>query len=359
MKIWERYFYKQLLRNAGLFLLVFYGLYILIDFSSHLSGANNHHSKLKSGEFVLHYLSEFSLRADILLPFALLIGTIHTLCQLNIHSELIALLAGGHSLNRLLRPFLITGLIGVAFLYINNEWLLPKALKASSGLDSKYAKSRSKSQDLTLAQSIRLKGDALLIYKDFDPVTKQFFEVFFLPTLDEVWRMEILEPFSQPPKGYSVDHFQTENGTLAYQNKYASKVFPSLQFDEKNLTETLQMPKELSLSTLLRNTPDNSQALENEKAARTLTALYQKLALPWLCLLAIIGPAPFCLRFSRQLPVFFIFALGIFGLVALYLIMDAFILLGERQVLAPSSAIFIPMGLFLSFFLYRYSRLRT
>lgn len=359
MKIWERYFYKQLLRNAGLFLFIFYGLYILIDFSSHLSGANYHHSKLNLKELTLHYLSEFALRADILLPFALLIGTIHTLCKLNIHSELIALLAGGYSLHRLLRPFLFTGLLGVAFLYVNNEWLLPKALRNISTLDLKYARKRSKSQHLTSAQSIHLKGGALLIYKDFNPMTKQFFEAFFLPSLDEVWRLGILEPFSNPPKGYLVDHFLSQDGVLVYQNNYASYEFPSMQFGEKSLQETLQLPKELPLSTLLKSIPKNSQALENEKAARTLTSLYQKLALPWLCLLAIIGPAPFALRFSRQLPVFFIFALGIFGLVALYLIMDACLILGERQVLTPATAIFLPMGLFLSFFLYRYMRLNS
>lgn len=359
MKIWERYFYQQLLKNAGLFLLIFYGLYILIDYASHLSGVNYHHSKLKMGEFLLHYLSEFSLRADILLPFALLIGTIHTLCQMNLHSELIALLAGGYSLKRLLRPFLLTGLIGVALLYLNNEIFLPKALKNISRLDTKYAKSRSKNQNLTMAESIRLDNGALLIYKDFDRASQQLFEVYFLPSLEEVWRIEILEPFSHPPQGYGVDYFKRDEGVLAYQNSYATSPFPSMQWDEKKLSETLTLPKELPLSTLMQAPPESAQAEENEKAARTLTALYQKLALPWLALLAIIGPAPFCLRFSRQLPVFFIFAFSIFGLVAIYLVMDAFIMLGERQVLSPSTAIFAPMGVFMFLFLYRYCRLKT
>lgn len=359
MKIWERYFLGQLLKNAGMFLLIFYGLYVLIDYASHLSGVNYHHSKLGIKELIVHYSSEFSERADILIPFALLIGTIQTLTQLNTHSELVALLAGGFSLHRLFLPFLATGLGAVLLLYINNEAILPKALKNISHLDTKYAKQKSKASGDTVANHIRLEDGSLLIYREFDPESKLFTEVYYIPSLDEVWRIEVLDPFSKPPKGFSVDHFTSEQGTLHYKNSAATVLFPKLHFDEKKLSENLALPRELPLSTLIQEAPDESTALANEKAAKSLTALYQKLALPWLALLAVIGPAPFCLRFSRQLPTFMIFTLGIFGLVGIYLVMDAAILLGERQVISPSQAIFGPMGFFFSIFLYRYIRIRT
>lgn len=359
IKIWERYFLVQLLKNAGMFLLIFYGLYVLIDYASHLSGVNYHHSKLGIKELLVHYSSEFSERADILIPFALLIGTIHTLSQLNIHSELVALLAGGFSLHRLLRPFILTGLVAVLLLYLNNEVILPRALKNISHLDMKYAKQKSKASGNTIANHIRLENGSILVYREFDPESKQFTEVYFIPSLDEVWRIEVLDPFSNPPRGFSADHFVSEQGTLRYKDSKATALFPELYFDEKKLSETLALPRELPLSTLIKEAPDESTALENEKAAKSLTALYQKLALPWLALLAVIGPAPFCLKFSRQLPTFMIFTLGIFGLVGIYLVMDAAIILGERQVISPSLAIFAPMGFFFSIFLYRYIRIRT
>lgn len=352
--IWERYFYRQLFKSAALFLLIFYGLYVLIDYSSHLSGVHYHHSKLKIKEFIIHYLSEFSGRADILIPFALLIGTIHTLCQLNVHSELVALLASGISLHRLLRPFLMIGFGGVLFLYVNNELILPKALKNISHLGTKYAQKKAKSLGQLKANTLQLKNGGVMVYREFDPVSRQFFEVYYLPSLSDIWRIEVLDQ----QKGSLCDHFKAEKGILTYQNSYASFSFPELLIDEKQLSETIAQNLELPLSTLIQEAPKESLALENEKAARNLTALYQKLALPWLALIAIIGPAPNLLRFSRQLPIFFIFALGIFGLVAIYLIMDAAILLGERQVLSPSIAIFGPMGFFISFFLYRYLRIQ-
>lgn len=358
MLIWKRYFYFQIIKNATLFLLIFYGLYILIDYASHLSGVNYHHSRLNLKEFAVHYLSEFSERAGILIPFALLISTIHTLTQLNIHLELVAFLAAGFSIRRLLSPFLITGLVGVLFLYINNEMMLPKALKNISRLDTKYAKQKTKALGQIQAQHIKLNHNALLIFREFDPASRQFSEVYFLPSLSEVWRMETFEPFSNPPTGYSVDHFKADEGVLSYLNSYEKKPFTDLVFDEKKLSETLTQPRDLSLSQLFKTLPEASNALENEKAAKSLTAFYQKLALPWLALIAVIGPAPFALYFSRKLPVFLIFGLGIFGLVFIYLVMDAAIMLGERQILSPATAIFIPMCLFISIFLYRYVRIR-
>lgn len=359
MKIWERYFFWQLIKSASLFLLFFYGLYILVDYASHLSGSNSHHSKMGINELAIHYLSEFSERADILLPFALLIGTVQTLTQMNLHSELVALLASGFSLHRLLRPFLLTGLAGVFLLYLNNELLLPKALKKISHLDSEHAKQKAKINKVTTAKALKFENGETLIYQDFDPIKKVFSDVYFLLSFDDVWHIETLDLFAEPPIGYFTDRFQSQDNILAYSGSSIRTEFPSLVFNEKQLSATLKTPNELSLSELMQDAYSESLALENEKIARSLTALYQKLALPWLALIAVIAPAPFCLRFSRQLPVFFIFAFCIFGLVGIYLIMDAAIILGERQVLLPSIAIFAPMGFFISLFLYRYLKIRT
>lgn len=357
--IWEKYFYQEIFKNAFLFLLVFFGLYVLIDYTSHLGGASYHHSKLKIGEFLLHYIAEFSLRAEILIPFALLIASVQTLCKLNAHSELVALLAGGYSIHRLLRPFLIAGLLGTTLLYFNNEFLMPAAMAKIGKLDQKYARLKNKNLKGIRAEHLHLEDGSLLIYKNFDPASRQFFEAYLIPKEGDVWRMEVLQPFESPPKGHIVDHFTAENHVLKWDQSFASKTFSHLTFNEKKLAETLSIPKGKSLSELSLKAPKLSDAFKNEKTARHLTALYQKLALPWLALIAVIAVAPFCIRFSRTLPIFFIFSGGIFGLVAIYMVMNAAIILGERQVLSPLLAIFAPMGVFMLVFVYRYVRMRT
>jgi len=123
------------------------------------------------------------------------------------------------------------------------------------------------------------------------------------------------------------------------------KKFPAMRFSQQGLTETITPPDELSLFELWNQLPPTKETL-SEKEAQKKTIFYRKLVLPWLCLLAILGPAPFCIRFTRQLPVFFIYAGSIFGLVAAYLIMNAATVLGERQVLQPAWAIWTPFILF-------------
>ncbi len=358
MKIWERYFLKKLLANAFLFLFVFYGLYVLIDFSSHLGGAHYHHSRLKIGEFILHYASEFSLKADLLLPFALLIGTIQTLTQLNIHSELVSLLASGHSIHRLTRPFLYTALLVVGLLYLNNEWLIPKAAHGMQELDRKYKTKKRKESGLAAAQALVLDDGSQMIYREFDPILKKFYEVYWIPSIDELWRIQELDPFKETPEGTFVDHFKrSDEGSLSYSESFQNSAIPGLRFDEAILKAILLESENLPLSQLIISAPTEEQALENEKASRALTALYRKLALPWLAFVAVIGMAPFCVRFSRALPRFLIFAGGIFGLASIYLFFDAATVLGQRQVLTPFNAIIAPMGAILLFCLYRFIRM--
>lgn len=356
---WERYFYRQLAKSSGLFLLIFYGLYVLIDYSSHLSGAHYHHSSLNLRDFFIQYACEFVIRAEILLPFALLIGTVFTLTAMNQRKELIALLASGYSLLRLMHPYIISACIGVAILYVNNEFLLPKALKRQSSFDQKHANHRKTLDHMVSAHHLALKDGSTIIYRTFDPLAKTLNEVYWISSNQEIWRMELLEPFTQTPKGILVDRFQKIGQNFVHTNAFQEYSFPSMHFDQKKLSETFITPDQLPLSSLLLNAPSSKVAEESEKAARSLTELYRKLSLPWLALLAVIGPATFCLKFTRQLPIFFIFAGNIFGMVAIYLLINALSVLGERQVLSPFTAVIIPMAFFISVFLYRFVQIRT
>lgn len=358
MKTWEIYFFIRMVKTGLLFLCVFYGLYVLIDYSSHLSGANYTHSKLKPLELLLHYAAEFSIKADLLIPFAILIATIHTLTQLNLHSELIALLASGLSIHRLMRPFLIVAVGAVALLYVNNQWIIPSLAKESQRLDQKYKVRKAKESGLVIAHNLLLEDKSHLIYRNFDSNTKTFSDVYWVRNIDEFYRVQELDPFKETPLGYFVDHFaRNDAGVITLISSSNEMPLEHLSFDPSLLKSFLLEAKDLALSDLLSNVPTEEVAMENEKAARALTALYRKLLLPWLALIAMIAPAPFCLAHSRSLPVFMIYAGCFFGLTALYLFFDAATVLGERQVTTPFRALFLPMAFFISIFMYRFVRM--
>lgn len=358
LSLWARYFFKETLKVFFLFIVCFYGLYILIDFSSH-STSFHHQVEFKWREIGMYYLCDFIKRSEVIVPFAVLIATIKTLCSLNIHNELVALMASGIKLKALLRPFVILGLCFTALLYFNTEFLMPMALKHIKMIDSARSKQKNKANKTPMVQHLVLENETLLLFQDYDPAKERFVDAYWVRSIDDVYRMKYLYPFMEKPLGEYVDKLQrTADGKLVVEDSQAIRILPELSFNSSKLTETLTQPLDLSITVLREKMPIERLAL-SEKEAQTLSVLYYKLAMPWLCLLAVIGPAPFCVRFTRQLPVFFIYACSIFGLVAFYLVMDAALILGSRQVLNPEVAIFTPFLLFFGIFSFRYTRLTT
>lgn len=346
MKIWERYFLRETLKSFFLFIFAFYGLYVLIDFSSHASSFHYNHIHFQWRELILYYLSEFGKRADILIPFALLVSTIRTLCQLNVHQELVALMASGVKLSTLMRPFILLGLLFTALIYLNTEFVVPKALKTIKQIDDTHKRLKNKSDELPSVQHIILEDGSTLIFQSYDSSQQLFHDVYWIRSIDSIAHIKYLSPYEDPPTGRFVDILKRNGkGDLQSVASYPERKFPEIHFNKQTLFETLSASEEQPLSQLWKKLPQNN-ALQSEKESQHVSNFYYKIAIPWLCLFAVIGPAPFCIRFTRMLPIFFIYALSIFGLVAVYLFMDAALLLGKRQVIAPFVAIWTPFVLF-------------
>lgn len=76
---------------------------------------------------------------------------------------------------------------------------------------------------------------------------------------------------------------------------------------------------------------------------------FYKAFIPFISFLAVLGPAPYCLRFGRTLPVFLIYGISLFVFVSFFTIARASIIIGESQVLPPLIAMgTIPLVFFLS-----------
>jgi lipopolysaccharide export system permease protein len=350
--LWERYFFREILKVFFLFLICFYGLYILIDFSN-FSYTFYRQPDFHWKELVKYYLFDFVKRMDVLMPFAIIIATIKTLCNLNIHHELLALLASGISLRRLLRPFVLFGLFCTGLVYLNTEFVLPSALKNIKLIDT--FRSRTKNKESPAVQHVVLEDESVIVFKEYDSAKERFLDAYWILSIDEIYRMKYLYPFEETPLGKHVVHFKRNpQGQLALQEMEENQLFSDIHFNNQTLTDTLSLPQELSMSDLHHKKPSHSH-IPSEKESQILAAFYYKLAMPWLCLLAVIGPAVSCLRFTRLLPVFFIYSGSIFGLVGFYLIMNAALILGSRHVIDPSLAIFVPFSLVMGFFGLRYA----
>jgi lipopolysaccharide export system permease protein len=342
-KIWQRYFIRELLKVFLMLLFCFYALYVLIDYSSRPGTFRA--LGLSSWQLTLYYLYTFVMRADILIPFALLIATIKTVLAANMHRELVALLASGIRLKQILRPFLYTGLAFTALVYLNTEWIVPQA---RIGLQ-KMEELRFLSIDRGLSSrvhSLVLKDRSILIYQSFDAPQETFFDLFWVRTADDIYRIKFLT-LKHVPEGSLVDHLsRNSNGQLVQVSFSDHMLFPQIEFSDENITETLRPASDLSLSQLWGQLDLNkSDKIKSDKKAKIETALYHKLVMPWLCLLAVLAPLPYCVQFSRNPPQFFIYVLGMFGLVTLYLLMSALATISQNQVADPFWVLLFPMVL--------------
>lgn len=203
-------------------------------------------------------------------------------------------------------------------------------------------------------QSTILEDQSTLLFQKYHPKQALFSDLYWIRSADEIYRMKALSNPTQEPIGHQVDHLKRNSrGQLAVVASFAQKAFPEIHFNRQNLLESLISPKEFSLIELWKKLPSGQTSL-SDRAAQILTLFYRRLAMPWLCLLAIIAPAPFCLVFTRRLSVFFIYCCSIFGLATFYLLINAATVLGETQTLPPIAAIVAPFTLVFGGFLWKY-----
>lgn len=357
MKIWERYFLKEMLKGFFFFLFLFYGLYVLIDYSSHSSSFHYGHSHFKLYEIAVYYLCEFIERMEVLIPFGLLLATIRTLTNLNIHNELVALMASGVKIRTLLKPFILVGMAMVMLMYVNTQFWMPYALQRMNHIDQKHRSQKNKSSQILAVQNLALKDKTSIIFQNYDSLEKKLIDVYWIRSINDVYRIKYLYPYNEIPTGHLVDHLQrAPGGELTIIATFDVKKFPEMQFHKRDLFQGMISPEDESLTDLWKKIPLRN-AIMSEKESEIIAVFYHKMIMPWLCLLAVIGPAPFCMRHSRNIPLFFIYALSIFCLVAFYLILDSTLVLGKRQIAEPWLAVLVPFILCAGAASYKYVRI--
>lgn len=343
--IWERYILKKIFVMFSLCLFGFYALYVLINYSSHSSSF--HHYHLSFRDIISYYLYNFITQVDILVPFAFLIACTHTLCSLNAHNELTALLMAGVTKKRVLAPFFFCALVLILFLYASAEFASPLAAQHYRQYEQLRASSKHSKRNHPYIQQIALADGSSVIFQNYNSLTKSFEDAYWIKSIDDIYRIGVLEPTNTAAIGTDIEHLKRDDaGNLVVAEKFTTKVLPDLVFNKKSLQETVTDPDGFALSAL-HEKGSGSEALNSEKDARLLTTYYRKLALPLACFLALLIPIPLCMQFTRVLPTFLIYATGILVLVAFFLVMNAASHLGERQVVSPALAIWVPCLAFL------------
>ena len=342
MKIWERYLFKELLKVFFLFLAAFYFLFVLFDYSTHMRELSSGVDSTLIAEYYLCHLSKYM---PVLVPLALLVATIKVLTGSNQHRELVALQSGGISAKKIARPFVLTAMASIGLLYANYQFWIPDAMRGIHSFEETYF-TKERRFDPMLYR-VPLEDGSKLFYQRFFQSEMALFDVLWMQSPDELWRIKSLALLPSGPEGFFVDHLKRVNGRF----------------------ELVDSHKHLPLSQIRLETLSSSQFFTPFEA-RSLKDLYQllhsqvpfyllkknvihtqwlhKWVLPLMSLTLILAIIPRCVRFKRDMGIFSTYAIGLFGFIVFYAIMGAAVILGES--ISPYYTLLIPAFTPLIFF---------
>jgi lipopolysaccharide export system permease protein len=352
-KLWQRYFFREILKVFFFFLFGFFFLYSLIEYSMHMDDFfKNHHLQVR--EVVLYYVNQLLKRLDFLLPMALLLSTIKVLTTLSARNEWTVLQASGLSTRKLLRPFLAVACACSILSYLNFEYFLPSALRHIDEFRISHFHGSRMAQRRELIHLIPLKDNTKLLYQFYNKEKNTLFDVLWIKSLDDIWRIKYLNADPDNPTAEYVDHIVRNSvGFFEKQESHPKLYLADLKWHPKMARQGLIPFDQRSLSDLYRLRYKTK--LNPYEAPKIATALSFKAAVPLMSPLLVIALAPFCLIYTRHRHYFLIYALGLFGLFAFYMLLDSLTILSDNGVITPTMAVFVPLTFFASFFAWRFS----
>ncbi len=295
MNILVRYLFINLLKPLVYLLLTFMLLFIIADLMDHAGDFLN--AGASPMLLVQYYSLQLPSMIIFIVPLCLLLATLYSLSILTRNSEIIAMRASGISIYRIIRPYILMGLICFAFTAIVNEYTGPKFAYRAHQL---YRSQKDSSDDAYFEQ---------IPYKN--------------PTVGHSWYIESFDTRTFTMEGITLRKLRTD-GTDAI--KYTAKKGlwmdgrwwfedGSIQyFDEasyrKGLPETFQVREMRELPEIpedfmgeakdtahqtsheLRKYIRTHQFLSPETLAAKEVDFHHKLTMPFICVIATIIGIP-------------------------------------------------------------------
>lgn len=308
-------------------------------------------SKSTTKELILYYLYTLSVLLELFLTLTFLLATLRVLFSLNTHREILALQMAGLSKKLLLAPFFSFAAFLSLLCYANSQWLAPNAQDITGAFKVLIKPKRGKLQSNHVF-SVPLSDCTEIVYRSYDPDTRELSDVFWIRKPDDIWHMKAFYP---PDRlGKNVDHLtRNPERQMERLESFASRSFPEMAWDEKASLKKFIPLEQRPLCTLLIQVFSDASSRSG-----ILAHLLYKFSVPLMPFLVLIAIAPFSLRFSRHHPLFLISAISIFGLIGLKTILDGMLILGENQVLPASLAILGPIVLTLALSMPPFMRMK-
>lgn len=344
MRLIDRYLLREYLIPLAYCLITFSMVFVLCDLFENLSKIIE--SRPTLALMVRYYLYQMVPTLDYILPASLMMATLYTLWHLSRNNEIVAMMASGISLGRILGTFLIVGFLCSLLLFGIKETVAPKAYSWAKAFSRNNFKTSSQKPFLDVAYyntkarrqwmigSIEPSGvyrmtDVKVTQEREDETRSQELIAKEAKWLDGRWWFfnaverkynpmgnPILREMDTPVPGSELG---VEVAWLSEKpSDFLSGVVPWKVLTTKEMKRFLRTHPRLSDGERLQKESD----------------IHARLALPWSCLIVTLFGIPAGMRSRRQSVILGVF-LAIILLLAFYFFMQAGVILGKRGIVAP------------------------
>ena len=287
-----------------------------------------------------------------MLPMAFLLASIKVLTTLSSRNEWTVFQAAGISTRKLLAPFFTVAFFLSALLWANFEYILPPALHKIDAFRTMHAHGSRLAKRNEKIKLIQLQDGSKLLYQSQMSEKNLFFDVIWLKSRNEIWRMKYLKADPAHPEAYFVDVLtRTPTGKIEKTASYNTLLLP-LTWDPEASQKAFSTFDHKSLSELASTVL--TKKISPFDMPKVKTALAFKLTTPLITPLLLLIFALPCLTFSRHRSHFLIYALALFSFFAFYMLLDSLTILSDHALLSPFAATILPILLLAAFFGWRF-----
>lgn len=337
MKKWRKYLFKQLFITFISLLALLFFLYVIIDLSEHSVGLFKSEGISIKNVFV-YYSHTFLVFLDFFFPLAFLLASLKILLDLNAYQELVALQMAGISKRQILFPFFVFAAILSFFSYFSGEYLIPQAQQTVDTFRNTHAKKKKKIHEEHL-HAVSLLDQSELLYQTHDLSQKTLFDVIWLRSKKEIWRIHTLH--LDTLLGEKVDLISHNGHQWKKETSFSERTMKEIEFENEMIEKFIPVSNR-SLFCLFRqlgtHLPDKP-VIEAH--------FFYKLMRPLLSFFVIFTLPPFALRMGRGRSYWTLIAISLAAFFGFMTILDGMLLIGETALLPPSMAILSPFILLL------------
>ena len=367
MSLFSRYVLKEWAIAFALTIGVIIGILILQSMMDKLPDLIDANAGF--GQICFFFALELPTYIPAIMPIAFLVSLLFSLGNLHRNNEIIAMRASGASLLRISRPLWIVGLLLSLFLLYLTSMVVPRAVEQFrtffDNLEYAAMEAQVDAREIGLIYNLGYdnRKDGRLWFMN------RFSERAWLALgvnvhtrgLDgrESSRISAAEAYYDDTQGYWVFVngrelvIDPESGDPLRTINFKQRAFKDFDEDPALMLALHKKPNELSLNEL-RRIIDTMPAEENPVVHAYLVRFYALLASPFSCLVIVGIAVPFAVSGVRTNPMIGISkSLGYFAV--FYVLISVAAVFGERQIIAPWLAAWLPNLLLLgvAFWLYR------